>query len=224
MYKRDYHKRKALKVDKLWQFYRHTRNSVTEMVRNAKRRYYESSIQCSQHNPTKMWKVIKLLTQGKQRESPPNYLTAEIFNSFFGSIGLDTYSLCTLMIVLMMLMYVGGANCTCHFNFTEIQHFSVKKHLHALGDAANNDVLGFDSKLMILSYDILAPILTKFYNVSIECKFFISDWKLSKVTPICKGKGSKDDAGNYRPINLKLYYDLEFYLYNFVDISVSQLL
>ena len=30
----------------------------------------------------------------------------------------------------------------------------------------------------------------------------ISDWKLSKITPIYKGKGSKDDAGNYIPISL----------------------
>ena len=42
-----------------------------------------------------------------------------------------------------------GSNCTCHFKFTEIQHFSVKKHLRALGDASNNDVLGFDSTNLI---------------------------------------------------------------------------
>ena len=45
-------------------------------------------------------------------------------------------------------------------------------------------------------------ILTTFYNVSIETQSVISDWKLSKVTSIYKGKGSKDDAGNYRPISL----------------------
>ncbi len=54
---------------------------------------------------------------------------------------------------------------------------------------------------MFLSADIIAPILTTFYNVSTETQSVISDWKLSKVTPIYKGKGSKDDAGNYRPIS-----------------------
>ena len=54
---------------------------------------------------------------------------------------------------------------------------------------------------MFLSADIIATILTKFYNVSIETQSVISDWKLSKVTPIYKGKGSKDDAGNHRPIS-----------------------
>ena len=73
-----------------------------------------------------------------------------------------------------------------------------KKHLLKLDDVTNNDVLGFDSRLLT---DIIAPILTTFYNVSIETQSIISDWKLSKVTPIM-GKGSKDDAGNHRPISL----------------------
>ena len=30
---------------------------------------------------------------------------------------------------------------------------------------------------------IIAPILTKYYNVSIETQSVISDWKLSKITP-----------------------------------------
>ena len=53
-----------------------------------------------------------------------------------------------------------------------------------LGDVTNNDVLGFDSRMLILSADIIAPILTKLYNVSVETETVISDWKLSKVTPI----------------------------------------
>ena len=56
--------------------------------------------------------------------------------------------------------------------------------------------------MLFLSADIIAPILTKFYNVSVETETVISDWKLSKVTPIYKGKCSKDDAGSYRPIRL----------------------
>ena len=77
-----------------------------------------------------------------------------------------------------------GSNSTCCFNFATIEQDSVKKHLLKLGDVTNNDVLGFDSKLLFLSADIIAPILTKCYNVSIETQSVISDWKLSKVTPI----------------------------------------
>ena len=54
-----------------------------------------------------------------------------------------------------------------------------------------------------MSLDLtVAPILNFFYNFSIETQSVISDWKLSKTTPIYKGKGSKDDAGNNRPLSL----------------------
>ena len=78
----------------------------------------------------------------------------------------------------------------------------VKRHLIALGDNSNNDVLGFDSRLLFLSADIILPILLKFFNVSIENKIVIPDCKLSKVTPIYNGKGNKEEAGKYRPISL----------------------
>ena len=54
--------------------------------------------------------------------------------------------------------------------------------------------------MLFLSADIIAPILTKLYNVSVEIETVISDWKLSEVIPIYKGKGIKAEAGNYRPI------------------------
>ena len=36
--------------------------------------------------------MLKQLTHGNNRESPPNTLTADIFNSYFTKIGLDTVS------------------------------------------------------------------------------------------------------------------------------------
>ena len=94
IYKRDYLKRKAIKYknEETWLLYKRARNDVTEMIKCSKRQYYENSIQESRHNPTKMWKVLKQLTHGNNRESPPNTLTADIFNSYFTKIGLDTVS------------------------------------------------------------------------------------------------------------------------------------
>ena len=152
-----------------------------------------------------MWKVLKQLTHGNNRESPPNTLTADIFNSYFTNIGLDTVS--HLQPTLATGVDGGesgffGGDQTAHVVLILQQlNNTVKKHPLTLDDVTNNDVLGFDSRLLFLSADIIAPILTKFYNVSIETQSVISDWKLSKVTPIYKGKGSKDDAGNYRPIS-----------------------
>ena len=94
IYERDYLKRKAIqyKNEETWLLYKRARNNVTEMIKLSKKQYYENSIQESRHNPTKMWKVLKQLTHGNNRESPPNTLTADIFNSYFTNIGLDTVS------------------------------------------------------------------------------------------------------------------------------------
>ena len=150
-------------------------------------------------------KVLKQLTHGNNRESPPNTLTADIFNSYFTKIGLDTVShlqptLATGVDGGESDFFWRGSNSTCCFNFTTIEQDSVcQKHLLKLDDVTNNDVLGFDSRLLFLSADIIAPILTKCYNVSIETQSVISDRKSSKPTPIYKGKGSKDDAGTIDP-------------------------
>ena len=122
-----------------------------------------------------MWKVLKQLTHGNNRESPPDTLTADIFNSYFTK---------QLQVLMVVKVNCYGEDQTAHvvFIFTTIEQYSVKEHLLKLGDVTNNDVLGFDSRLLFLSAEIIAHILTKYYNVSIETQSVISDWKLSKVT------------------------------------------
>ena len=61
---------------------------------------------------------------------------------------------------------------------------------------------GFDSKLLCLCSDILTPIITQFANASLETNRVLNDWKLSRVTPIYKGKGDVNDKGNYLPISV----------------------
>ena len=58
------------------------------------------------------------------------------------------------------------------------------------------------SKLLCICSDILTPIITKFANVSLETNGVLNDWKLSRVTPIYKGKGDVNDNLNYRPISV----------------------
>ena len=74
--------------------------------------------------------------------------------------------------------------------------------IDALGLSSITDVHGFDSKLLYLSSDILTPIITKFANSSLETNRVLNDWKLSRVTPIYKGKGDVNDKGNDRPISV----------------------
>ena len=206
IYKRDYLKRTSVKYksDELWESYKQIRNTVTELIRSNKKKYYENCIEENHCHTKGLWKVLKKLIDGESIVAPPNKLTAVHFNKYFSSIGSTTIShlLTTDDNNTENAIFWRGTNCTTRFNFNDIHLEAVRKQPFALGNTSNNDVLGFDSKLLCLGADIIAPILTTFYNASLTNKIVISDWKVSKVTPIYKGKGNKEEAGNYRPISL----------------------
>ena len=71
------------------------------------------------------------ITRG-MRESPPNTLTADIFNSYFTNTGLDTVSHLQPTPTTCVDggendLFWRGSNNTCCFDFTTIEQDSVKK-------------------------------------------------------------------------------------------------
>ncbi len=52
-----------------------------------------------------------------------------------------------------------------------------------------------------LKYELSKPI-TYIINHAIKTKKFPDEWKIAKIVPLFKGKGSKEDTSNYRPISL----------------------
>ena len=74
--------------------------------------------------------------------------------------------------------------------------------LTLLGNRANTDILGIDAKLLHISREYMSSSLCSFYNISLNEGYVPDDWKTAKITPIYKGKGSKLDPSNYRPISV----------------------
>ena len=103
---------------------------------------------------------------------------------------------------LINVCYWRGSKCISNFNITEVPNAPIENLLSTLGDKSSNDILGFDSKLLWLCCDIISPLITKFVNASIITNHVLLDWKVSRVTPVYKGKGTKTDEGNYRPISV----------------------
>ena len=207
IYCRDYVKRKAISYNDaaLWQTYRSLRNVVTSTIRRKKKLYYDSKITDCQSNPKQLWNVIGQLTGRKQFDNIPADLSANDFNEYFSSIGSETVahlSSAENATASNDTLFWRGSNCISRFAFTDVSIESVSSQLRALGLSSKNDVLGFDCKLLSMCSDLIAPIITKFANASIHTKCFASDWKLSRVTPIYKGKGDSNDKGNYRPISV----------------------
>ena len=114
---------------------------------------------------------IKKLTDGESIVAPPNKLTAVHFKKYFSSI---QYLLTTDDNNTENAIFWRGSNFTSRLTFNDIHLEAVSKQLFALGNTSNNDVLGFDSKLLFLGAEIIAPIVTKFYNASLTNKIVIS--------------------------------------------------
>ena len=53
-----------------------------------------------------------------------------------------------------------------------------------------------------MSSNIIAPSLTRILNISLETGVIPADLKITRVTPVYKGKGSKWEETNYRPISV----------------------
>ena len=49
--------------------------------------------------------------------------------------------------------------------------------------------------------DIIAPILTQIFQISLDTGILPNDWKNANVTPIFK-KGDRTKPSNYRPVSL----------------------
>ena len=71
-----------------------------------------------------------------------------------------------------------------------------------LSHKSSQDLLAFDCKLLRISSLVIAPLLTHIYNLSIATGVVPHDFKIAKVTPVYKNKGSKSDPGSYRPISV----------------------
>ena len=66
--------------------------------------------------------------------------------------------------------------------------------------AAGSDGLG--ARILKIAAPAISLPLSRLINHCIDTGTFPSAWKTAKVTPIYKGRGSKDDKNNYRPISV----------------------
>ena len=201
MYERDYVKDKAVKLNDLtlWNRYTCLRNKVTQMIRDNKRNYTANKVDQQKNDSGKLWKVLNKVTGRDKKYTSPSNINADKYNEYFNKIGSNTVS---HLQHNDDNMFWKCSKSIHEFSFNDFDLQAVKKILSTLGEDCNMDVLGFDSKLMFHARDVIAPILLKFYNVSLCTNIVLDDWKLSRITPVYKGKGSTNEEVNYRPISV----------------------
>ena len=77
----------------------------------------------------------------------------------------------------------------------------VINHINELNTSKSGGSLGIPIKYIKLSVNVIAPILTNFYNHCITTGCFPDILKIAEVIPLYKS-GSKNLCSNYRPISI----------------------
>ena len=89
-----------------------------------------------------------------------------------------------------------------NFNLKPVTQAEVLSHLDILENKSKADVVNIDSKLLYIARHAFAASLAEMFNHSLRNGVIPAEWKRAKVTPIYKGKGSKDDKSNYCPVSV----------------------
>jgi hypothetical protein len=168
------------------------------MIRDIKHTHF-CEVASNNHGSKQFWREIKTLLPGKNTSASPN-ITTSTFNDYFASVGKKISE--KFKDSPPVINTITSPQSIYQFAFRMVTPDETLRLLTKLSDKSSLDVLGIDSKLLCIGKHILSPILTHLFNLSIVTHTYPSDWKLARITPIFKHKGSKDDPENYRPISI----------------------
>ena len=87
------------------------------------------------------------------------------------------------------------------FTFQAIKEDDVLKEISKLSVNKSTGLDGIGPKLLKLSKNVISPVLTILFNLSMNQGKFPQGFKIAKVVPIYKG-GDHDNCSNYRPISI----------------------
>ena len=212
------------------QNYKNKRNEVIALIREAKTNYVQKlqNTLSDPKTPPKQWyKLANEISSFKNKRNPPPPLKnnnntldihpfdkAQTLNKHFASISkvenppplpeedpLPPYSLENIIITEQ----------------------DVKDQLHALKTSKPGGPDEISPKLIkSIGSSLIKPLMLLF-NKSISLGQVPSNWKMSNISAIFKGKGETSDATNYRPISItscigKMLEKIIFkYLYNYLE-------
>ena len=188
------------------------RNKTNEMIKRAESLYYKSILNKHNNSSKNLWSTFgKILNNKKikhnkisslnindERQTEPNKI-AESFNKFFSEIGEN-------------LAKKFPNDCSGFKNYltepainsmllSQTYESEITKIIKSLKNTNSTGYDNFSTKFIKLSSSILAPALTKMFNISIKAGIYPSNLKIAKVIPIFK-KGDPSSVNNYRPISI----------------------
>lgn len=214
--KRDVAYRRTLSDDteQNWTQFRYERNIVVRLIKEKKKEYYESMIDCNIGDPAKMWQTLKELIRGEQIGSKDidnidfdvdninGGRLAERFNMYY------IKSISNIVKSIRVGEYGEGRIRASYVieNERTIENFEMIKvedlEEIVMGLSKKKDTgEGITSKILKIAFCVVKEELVGIINESLKKGCCPDSWKTSTIIPIPKIKKPKK-AGKYRPINV----------------------
>lgn len=181
-----------------WENYKRLRNHTQQQIRNAKIRYYYSSLSRNQSTKT-LWSKVKELGIGKQKHDTPIHLDLNTINDYFTNIPIDSSGAKDYVAELKAFpqhqVPPGG-----QFSFSSVTEDDV---LGSIMRLTSNAVGADDIPIRFIkdTLPITLPIITAIFNKSLSSSIFPQIWKSAVVRPLpkCLAPGSPSD---FRPVSI----------------------
>jgi len=193
-----------------FEYYNYFKNHVTNLIRQAKRRYFTTKFKSQLGNAAGTWKYINSFLRRKTKKSVPAELIsdgvlvsdpaviANEFSEYFSNIAQNLDDRIPRTDVSAMTYMSDIMNSS--FFVTPVTEFDVASVISKL----KNKFFGFNSlPTIIYKYcsTVLSPVIADLFNASVQHGKFPSPLKLARVTPIFKS-GDATVPSNYRPISI----------------------
>ncbi len=192
------------------------RNLLTRVIALSKKLYFQKEVKSSSGNSKKLWRTINNIVSYKS----PKCNRIDHIENDDGVMTRDPNEICnklndnfvSLANSLMVKNNVSSSippsqnfsGQSFHTGSFFINPFTSFGMLRLIKNMDINKCCRSDTpkiKFLVLSADLIAPFITKIFNLCISTGIFPESLKMAEVVPIFKS-GSRANVNNYRPISL----------------------
>ena len=198
--------------------FKESRNQFHSAFKKKKSDYFKNVIDSQSTSSKKLWRNINcFINPNKKASIVPNLIlkgeskntnldAANCFVNFFSTI-INKYAFLQLNICIAFITtffknsfkFVIPAEA---FTFAPISISEVFNLLNTLDIGSAKGEVGIETLIFKECADILSLPFANLFNQCIKYNFMPLEWKIAHLSPDYKGKGSKSDINNYRPLSV----------------------
>ena len=183
------------------------RNTVGELIFQAKKNHFENEYNASKKDPKKFWNnIFTILPKNKDNNLNINIKndvgeevdaadTASYINDFFANVGPN------LAKRHKHNWKFYGNEILDSIDNLKINRGKVNLLIDEIDITKSSGIDNISSRCLKDALSVLVPHICHIFNRSIEFSIFPQRWKIATIVPLYKG-GGNDEVSNYRPVSL----------------------